>query len=498
MFKYIYLDQDDVGSKGIFDQNNFSVRVKNKEVFKFIFDFLDVRITQLQQSISELTQEKNRLKTKLEIIQEFLAEAKFENAIDIEKRIFEVEGDLRDIEKALSTLSKSMIANTSLYFDIKKAIANSNDEVEKLRILISESRRRINEYVKLKNDYIQDIDKLKTSQKMASVASSFQQEILCPICSNKIKPSEYLNHFDKTDLSVVKDEIKFLTRRKKELVDLINQERISHQSLEEKLEDVVSNLSDLRIHFDTKTKELITPFIQERDGLVSYKTQLNEEIKHRKELLQIAKSKISIMEHIDAAERSLKSQTDQLEAYLSEVKSEEGILDELGDLLDSYLKFVSIKNKTGIGISKSTYLPIVRGKDYSDLTSGGLRTIVSIGYFLSILRFNLLNSISLPPIVMVDTVGKYLSKYTKQKYLIATDLREDQNEYVDDPEKYTNIYKFMIQTVEMAELNNKTCQIIVVDNDLPTNLSNELTNVIIIEFKIDDSGNYPKGFIDDA
>lgn len=492
MFKYIYLDQDDVGSKGILDQKNYSVRVKNKEVFKFIFDFLDVRITQLQQSISELTQERNRLKTRLEIIQEFLEESNFEHTTAIEEAIADIKLELEGVNEALAELSERMTASTSQYFEIKNDIIKFGDAEDDIRFKVSQSRERVGKYVKLKNDYIQDIDKLKTSQKMASMSSEFEQEIVCPICSNDIKPDEYMKHFEKTNLPIVTDEIKFLNRRKRELIKLINEERVRQEELEVELNEVIESTTNLRILFDTETKDIISPFIQERDGLVTYKSKLREEIKHKKELLQIAKKKTGIVEQISTIEGSLATQTKKLEKQLAEIQSEDVILTELGELLDNYLELVAIKNKHGVAISEATYLPVVRGKDYIDLTSGGLRTIVSIGYFLSILRFNIKNDMSLPPFFMVDTVGKYLSKYTKKEYLKATDLEEDKSEYVEDPEKYKNIYSYMIETVGLAEEQGKSCQIIVVDNDLPPKLYDVLLKDIIVEF------NYPKGLIDDA
>lgn len=498
LFKYMYLDQDDVGSKGMLDQKNFAVRVKNKEVFKFIFDFLDLKISELQQSIASLAQKRNRLKTKLDIIQEFLSESNFESTAAIKAAIEETKLDLKGAEEALNELSKRMTSSTSYYLEVKNNIIQLGDQEDTTRFKISQSRERISKYVKLKNDYIQDIDKLKTSQKMAAMSPDFEQQIICPICSNDIKPDEYMKHFEKTDLSVVNDEIKFLNRRKHDLIQTINQERIHQEELEAELNRIIEHTTNLRTLFDTETKELISPFIQERDGLVTIKSKLAEEIKHKKELLKIADQKTGLVEQIVTIGGNITRQDKILEKRLLEVQSEDDILTELGKLLDNYLELVAIKNKSGIAISDKTYLPVVRGKDYSDLTSGGLRTIVSIGYFLSILRYNIKEGISLPPFFMVDTVGKYLSKYTKKEYLKATDLNEDKNEYVEDPEKYKNIYSYMIETVGLAGEMEKDCQIIVVDNDLPPILYDVLSKDIIIEFKVDSSGKYPKGLIDDA
>lgn len=55
IFKYCYLDQDEVGSKHLLDIQNPAVAVKNRETFKFIHNVLDSQITNLDSQISDLT-----------------------------------------------------------------------------------------------------------------------------------------------------------------------------------------------------------------------------------------------------------------------------------------------------------------------------------------------------------------------------------------------------------------------------------------------------------
>lgn len=45
LFKFIYLDQDDVGSTHMLNIGNYVVETKNREVFKYIFNVLDTGIS---------------------------------------------------------------------------------------------------------------------------------------------------------------------------------------------------------------------------------------------------------------------------------------------------------------------------------------------------------------------------------------------------------------------------------------------------------------------
>lgn len=126
----------------------------------------------------------------------------------------------------------------------------------------------------------------------------------------------------------------------------------------------------------------------------------------------------------------------------------EGILQGLGDRFSQYLKGINIKNRTGIKISESYYIPVIREKEYFKITSGGLRTISSIGYLLSILDYAIDHNVNHPLLLIFDTVGKYLGKQTKEKYSKETLAFEDDLEGMSDPMKYQNIYEQLLNTVQ--------------------------------------------------
>jgi hypothetical protein len=176
--------------------------------------------------------------------------------------------------------------------------------------------------------------------------------------------------------------------------------------------------------------------------------------------------------------------------------SVEKILGSLGASLNKYLSNVNIKNRRDISIDKSSFLPIVRAKNYWDITSGGLRTIVSIGHFLSILQYSVLNDVNFPGFLMVDTVGKYLGK-TNEKYLGDTDRGEDAAENISDPEMYKNMYEHMIALAALAEENKRPCQIVLVDNDVPPSIKEEYSGFIIAHFSSGGENGLQKGLIDD-
>ncbi|EJA4626764.1 exonuclease SbcC, partial [Escherichia coli] len=106
--------------------------------------------------------------------------------------------------------------------------------------------------------------------------------------------------------------------------------------------------------------------------------------------------------------------------------------------------------------------------DYSAITSGGLRTILSIGYYLSLMNLSLKMNINFPNFIMIDTVGKYLGKTGTNE--IVQSIENDIDEGLTDPEKYKNIYGEILKITELAKSKNISCQIIIVDNDIPDDI----------------------------
>jgi hypothetical protein len=106
---------------------------------------------------------------------------------------------------------------------------------------------------------------------------------------------------------------------------------------------------------------------------------------------------------------------------------------------------------------------------------------------------------SYPSFLMIDTVGKYLGK-TKDKNHgeNETDTAADAREGVADPEKYQNIFEYIISLSDMYEQKNQICQFILVDNDVPAHIIDKLSGFIVAHFSSERINGLPVGFIDDA
>lgn len=498
LFKYCYVDQDDLGSKSFLDIGKWAVEVKNRETFKYIFNILDSQIAELQAEISDKSTRKNKLNQKYEAVAEFLRDSELSSLVELDVTIKKLEQSIGEIQKHIDSINKRMTADNesyrglkSVYDEITFAIKDSESKVDK-------ANHTMQRYVRLKNDYLSDVDKFKSSllaQELIGVDP--EATTLCPVCDSKMAVEEARIKFEISESDKVNHEINSLKRRIKDLDVMIEEQRKTIELETVKLRTLEQDQKRAKLLIDENSIKMITPYLAERDTFIAKQASLKEKRSDIVSRLKIRNQHQVLHKTIESLESSIQKLNDNLEKLKVNSPSQSDILADLGDALDDFLTFVKIKNRKGVSISKSKFLPVVRGMDYVDINSGGLRTITSIGYLSSIFSMAISEDLNIPPFLMIDTVGKYLGK-TKETYMEATSAKDDLFEGMSDPSKYRNIYEYLINMATAYEEESKTCQIILVDNDVPPEVQREYSGFVVAHYSSSGKDGVPVGLIDDA
>ncbi|HWU98627.1 MAG TPA: hypothetical protein VN114_08955, partial [Oxalicibacterium sp.] len=346
-------------------------------------------------------------------------------------------------------------------------------------------------------DYQNDISKLKAIKSANIVIGKPSEEIfLCPICNNDLSLPDIKHEHNIAEEDKVNHEVNTLVRRIREIDLLINSERDQHHQFTFKLNDLFDEQLRTRRMLDEESRSMITPYLSERDGLASELATVRQKSKQLHHSLKIRNQQKSIGEYIDDLTNRIDALNVKLESLKESAPSMTEVLNNLGKKLDAYLKKVKIKDRLEVGIDETSMLPTLRQRLYKDITSGGLRTILSIGYFLSLLEYAVENNTNLPAFLMIDTVGKYLGK-TQTQYN-ETDKNQDKAEEISDPSKYNNMYEHIIDIAEFAEMNDVRCQMILVDNDVPAGIQEKYSGFVVAHYSSEGRNNLPLGLIDDA
>jgi len=498
LFKYVYLNQDDVGSKSFLDINNPSKAVSNRETFKYIFNVLDSSIAELDAEISKKHSEGAQILQKYKSISEFLRETGYESQDAMDQDIQDIDDGIVELEKELNKINSKMAADSESYRELKSYFNQFSLNEKKINSDIEKNKFQSEKYFRLKNDYENDIKKINSIVlAQTRIGEVNSQGNPCPICDKIIEADDLNEKFQVTKISTLNEELNSLRNRKKSIQHLIDDLAVSYKGLVKSYHLVSVDLEQCRSMMDYESEAMVTPYLTQRDLLVKEIASKNETKKHYVKSLKIRNQQRKIYEQYESIESTLANMRQRLIELKENAPRIDDILNDIGDYFFKYLEGVNVKNRTQVSISRKTFIPIIRGRDYFKITSGGLRTISSVGFLLSILKYSIEHDINHPRLLMIDTIGKYLGKVTKDKYVSETDSKEDIREGISDPVKYQNMYECLLSVANMAEARKERCQIIVVDNDVPDAFVNRFRAYIVAHYSSTGEGELPVGLIDD-
>jgi hypothetical protein len=411
LFKYMYLDQDDVGSAHMLNIGNPVLETKNREVLKYIFNALDTNISDLEVDISKKSQEKTLLTNQYVAVTSFLSETEFKISSDLDEEIENIDNIKIDAQLRLSDLNGRMTSDSELYEGLKDALHTINLNIEQQEDEKNGALRNIERFTRLLNDYQNDVEKIKASLSSKEIiGKEIQEKANCPICDTQIDIGDLSEKFDIPSESRLKDELGSISRRSKDLKQLISDNRIDLETANSHLTELYIEKNKAREIIDEELKSSISPYLAERDAIVAELAQLDERREKSVHSLRVRNKQTAIADQIGRLEGTIEKLKLRLDELRKKSPSLDDVIKDISTDLNSFIKKVNIKNHHGIGIDGRTFFPLVRNIEYRRINSGGLRTIVSIGYFSSILSQKLRKETNLPGLLMIDTVGKFLGK----------------------------------------------------------------------------------------
>jgi hypothetical protein len=257
-------------------------------------------------------------------------------------------------------------------------------------------------------------------------------------------------------------------------------------SLEQKSQEIENQENELAQNLSIKGKELdatlrtfVSPYLTEREGLVSVISTNKNEIKHIEDDIKTRESIAQITQEI------LKLQSDQLQIEIAiefeRKKSTKRIklIQSLSTTFYSQLRkvnFPKLENPDEAWIDEKLK-PFVRKLLYSDISSEGAINLASICWLTSIFYEAIQQSMHHPGFLMIDSVQSGIGLGDN----VDSDFR--------DQRIVQGLYQLLH---EMATLDSG-CQLIVVDNHPPPYMKND-----VIVYYSGKANVPPYGFIDDA
>lgn len=494
VFKYNYLDQDKIGSKKIFGDNP-PYLVKLRETFKLMYNVLDSQILELEKIIGEKITLKNELEKKNKSVSSFLKETEIDSLKDLTLKFESIDSEINAIVEELKNIDREIIKDSSELDYLRKQIQQKESEISELSQDLIVNQQEIRQNISLRNEYSNDIRKvIATLEVIDKLPKMADRPTDCPICEQSMSLSKLKEHFTNSDSSSIKGELNGLRRRKKEIVKIYDVLKESIESKEYQIKTKATELEELRYLLDKQSIDIVSPFINKRDALSNRLGNLESDRKNLKHFYKIRIQQSINDDEIKNLDDKISEHNETLKTLKENAPKLDDVFKDLGTKLKDFVNFVGVKNTQNVTISPKTYLPYIRNRDYEQITSGGVRTITSVGYFISLMLYASENSVNYPSFLMIDTIAKYIGK-TKDKDLVETDLKEDLAEGMNDSKKYENIYKYLMA----LNKSSNSFQIIIVDNDIPESLNSDLKPYVRKHFIVNSNMiDSEIGFINDA
>lgn len=426
-----------------------------------------------------------------------MSQTEFKTAIDLDAEISKIDGIKIDVSARLSDLNKRMKSDNELYDSLKEALNTINLNIEQNEDAKRNALRSIESFSRLLNDYQNDIDKIEASLSAKEIIGrDVEEKTSCPICETIIDIGNLSDKFDIPSDSRLKNELKSIKRRLRDIRQLIADNRSDLEAVNGILTELYLERTKAREIMDDELSSTISPYLAERDAIIKELAQLDERREKAMHFLRVRNKQTALSDQIGRLEGTI----EKLRIKLNELKEHAPSLDEvlmdLGADIDKFIQQVKIKNHHGVGVNKKTFFPQVRNIEYKKINSGGLRTIASIGYLASILLQKLRKETNIPGLLMIDTVGKFLGKTPEDGDDRLIDSESDVDG-VGDPEKYRNLFNALIAVADEFFDKGRLCQIILVDNDMPRDVVYENKIFEIAHYRSNGINGLPIGLIDD-
>lgn len=314
----------------------------------------------------------------------------------------------------------------------------------------------------------------------------------CPSCSSYLKPCEFgkcslcgndLTELEPEEVMALNLEKKRLNSKINELIDYIEKQDFELNEISISIEQLLKKQAKSAEKLNTAHQVYISPLISKIEELNRELGEIDKQIENIDSTNKVQIELAEISNEIRYAEQKLEELLKRIKDLEAENVNFDSVLEQLSRLYFSTLKSFDFPKLSDAYIDKKTYLPFIRNVKYDNIGSGGALTLITIAYFISILKISLqLKKTYHPGVLILDTVGKNLGAVESQ----------DSN---DDEFRDHKIFRLMMKHLsDFARKYEDSIQLIIINNHYTSDIKDE---DIIVQFDGDGTHGHKYGLIDD-
>lgn len=452
---YCHIPSEAIDSS-VFGHRDPFKNIKRQYVFELVFGFYDPEAASIQERLGGLQARVRALKAAEENFRHFTEGTRLENRTAIERQLEETRSELASLN--LEEAAPPMV---------EQSAPGLRSQLQKVDADIDERSREATNEQRAATDMARLEAQLEAQAARVTKAIVTGELLVdyefrqCPRCGSELNPDR--EEAERCLLCLQHPEP---TTPRRTLVE--EQSRISEQITEtrEILEAHRSRVVGLKQEIDslrTRRERLA----QELNFVTrTYVSDTAEQIRvsaARRAQLQTLETQMSdyltVFEKLDRAATDvaeLQTTIDSLTIALDQRSSLRQAAEDNVDYLQQ--QFLTIVNELGLpefpgdpraGVNRETYLPILNGRPFSQLSSGGLMLLVNVAFALAHHVTALDRGLSLPGFLMIDNITKNVGT-------------ED-----FDWARVEDLFAFL---TSLSESRGNDLQIVVGSNDVPDNV----------------------------
>ncbi|WP_369381548.1 AAA family ATPase [Lysinibacillus fusiformis] len=464
---FCYLNQDEIDSSLFHlerEANNFK-RLKSRDVMRLILGFHQENVTLLENELLEVRNEKATLYSTAKQLHTFLEENQIGESATILKRIEDIDEDIKKVKSHLGDIDREIKQENTHPVDKLREEARSyaifldelNTSVYDIEVQITQRKRLLGEFASAKMKVNRSLIARNTLKNLSfNSCPQCERELIitasnhteCSLCK---APFDDQSNFESDNIEIIKAD---LTSRYNELQDSLI--RLTRQR-----DAIQKELSEIKVEkqkIDNNIQELQTTY----DSIYLAKAKGYEralgELKAEKAALQKLFPLTNQVNELQNTADNLSIDEERLKRELKEAREKAEEDNTNLEKLKSYflenlieVGLPGVEPNDIVSISTSDFIPkVYREKDddvyemqFSNLGSGGKKTIFKCCFALAIHRLAKQREVPLPNFLMIDTPMKNIS--------------ERENEDI-----FKGFYSFLYK---LAENELKDFQFILVDKE---------------------------------
>jgi cell division protein FtsB len=455
-FLYCRLTQDEIDSS-VFAHSDTFKNIKRRYVFEIIYGLYDPSVAFLQEELRNVLAAMRHLNVQTDAFQRFLEDTPWANRAELMRELEQARRDLDVIEAQSISQAASAVRSAPLQ-DLQHRLR----ELELLREQRLRDLERSKGAVEGLDRLMRQLDSQIGKLTRSIVADSFLGSLefmRCPRCSTEVDVNRATS--DTCGLCLQTPKGRPLTRP----TLIAEQDRLGSQLQETRelilareeavgrIEREVSTLDEQRANVSRELNYLSQSFISDRAseiaGLAAERASTKTRVEQLNDYLGLfSRLDRALGDLADLDERRL-----ELEARLDVVSARTETAEQRIERLESEfatlverLRLPRLEGPDEVRIDRRTYLPVIYGRRFSELSSQGLQVLVNVAHALAHHRTSIALNLGLPQILFIDGLTSNLGHEG------------------EDLLRVNAVYDYLIEL--SGELGDQF-QIIVADNDVP-------------------------------